>query len=850
MYDIRQLTLFKQHYRDSYDDSLSCQYSCWGYFDGLDIAPDDSPPDIQRDVPFSTLWHTNGKKVSEQIGNFSAQNIGLLRYQPDETAKDEVTCFWAENECMPYFAVMLVQLKDESKYAEAASLVERIGTSSSTDSGADITFRTMAYCTFDNTDLVLLIHSNNLNKLHQTLGNIEALPEICYAHSIVGVAEEYLKECQTLGAIPETFRNTNCWVHEYIPELQFNVVTNGDVDAVGILRTQLKQWARECGGGLRHATVADKSGHETFVICLRNVSVEDMLRLFIPGAFGTHQNPIYGTSVYNISTSLLFSRRSLSEVPERPEPKPPGQELPQTYFWCKQLMAHYRAKLGDAQNCGDESLCSYYQAMFQTLNTMSQYEQFTLSKGIFLALIPSLRMFSAQFFKMLANSNEPWAQENLKESLCQYLEYVNMVIYHTTHTDQIFLMVPGYSGTSFSIPIKLMLLFLWLSRKLTYVLNDSDHTYEFILTPVMESKPMTHLIEFDTADQDRLIAIKVSQRLLYHPRELTIILSHEIAHYVGTALRCRHTRLEQLTKLLAYYVAERLLPSEIWQAPSLQYEQQEACREWYFILRRSLQRHLEQNVEAFQDEEPYAEACAQQVARECRIWLVAQTERVESLVLRIPEELEQKMLEDHKAYVRQMKFLAQIQDQICENWKDLLRSNDCDEVTEEVFTISREIFSDLVALAVLQCEKEEYREAFSASEGVPIDESNCPVTQWARQDMVDRVVFSISDQDAMYNMAEQSAREKLYQYPGVQMYLKNYADECWEQIQQRFAIGDVQRVQKEIQTFYQLISKECGNHLVNIYAETVARIREYGEEVTMLLNAAAKENTGVSGDNL
>ena len=48
------------------------------------------------------------------------------------------------------------------------------------------------------------------------------------------------------------------------------------------------------------------------------------------------------------------------------------------------------------------------------------------------------------------NAESGKMMEKIKESVCQYLESVNSVMYHTTHTDQMFLMIPGYSGTTFA----------------------------------------------------------------------------------------------------------------------------------------------------------------------------------------------------------------------------------------------------------------------------------------------------------------------------------------------------------------------------------------------------------------
>lgn len=827
MHDIRLLTLYKQHYRDVYDVPLSCGYTCWGYFDGLDICPV-----VLGSSLFDSLWQANGQKVAAQKGDFSVQNIGLLRYLPDEAGQVAVDAFWTMNARMPFFAVMLIQLDNAETYREATKLAEREGCSQADDPAQKPYCRTIAYGTMDNTDLVLLVHSNSLNELQQSLRRIEMLSQIRYVHSIFAVAEMYLKVCKEEDKIQDTFRGNLCYVDEYIPEIQINVVTDGSSESKSIVHSQLRAYVGR-SARLRNATVSDKNGHESFVISLYNIRVANMLELFLPGGFATHQNPVYGKNVYNISTSLLFGRRRLYKLPLQQQSKLPKSSPAK--LWCKILMEDYQKKLACAQSNGDESLCSYYQAMFQTLNTMSQYEQFTLSENIFLALIPPLLMLHKQFSNALQSPEAKLHLVEFKESLCQFLEYANMVIYHTIHTDQIFLMVPGYSGTAFSIPIKLNLLFLWLSRKLTEVLNDSNHEYECILTPVMESTPMTHLIEFNSMDQNRLIAVKVSQRLLYSPRELTVILSHEIGHYVGTELRCRKYRLEQLSKLLAYYVAERLLPSELLDGTEPP-DQRDAYERWATILRDSLLKHLKQYAKVFQEADPsYSHACVEQLSGACQSWLAEQADLLQSLVLRVPKKLEEELLQLRHSYVRQMKFLSQMQREVQKNWINLLGSNDCENVITEMFEITREVFSDMAALAVLKCEEDEFSEAFSASEGVPMDESNRRARQWFRQDMANRVVFNGEGLNPEYNLPEPSAREEFYQYRATQDYIKAYACKCYGQIQKRLDHPDVRSVRDKIRAFYRSITARGDFSGVDIYAEISRCIGEYGHEIKQLL---------------
>ena len=154
-------------------------------------------------------------------------------------------------------------------------------------------------------------------------------------------------------------------------------------------------------------------------------------------------------------------------------------------------------------------------------------------------------------------------RQYIKESVCEFSNSVNSVIYHTVHSNQFFLMKPGYTGTTFLIPVKLCLMYLWVVQKEIVVLNDADHMYSCLLTPGLESRPETTLINMGLSEKDRLIHFSSSQRSLYMPRHFMIILTHEIAHYVGDKIRNRRLRLKNIIKTLAYFLAEKIVPEKL-----------------------------------------------------------------------------------------------------------------------------------------------------------------------------------------------------------------------------------------------------------------------------------------------
>ena len=73
-------------------------------------------------------------------------------------------------------------------------------------------------------------------------------------------------------------------------------------------------------------------------------------------------------------------------------------------------------------------------------------------------------------------------------------------------------MIPGYTGTTFLIPVKLCMMYLWMAKKEIELLNDGGYKYSCLLTPGLESRPESTLINMGRNDNDRLIHFSSSQR--------------------------------------------------------------------------------------------------------------------------------------------------------------------------------------------------------------------------------------------------------------------------------------------------------------------------------------------------
>lgn len=728
-YDIRLLTLYKQHYLDKYPTTLNSNYSCWGYYDGMDISEvkaEYKSSLFQNDSlsPISRLWYCTGEKIREINGQYSSQNIGLFRCTSWAAEKDENKIdFWKENLATIFFGVAFLQLTEPIQYEGFVKEIEKEFNANGTGNS---NCRIISYCTLDNADLVLLIHGNSLKEMELILQKIETRQEIRYQHSILGVSEEYLKECASKEKILRYWKGNNCAIDDKVARLEIRLVSSGEEKLVAIEKEILEETNKKFNiKNYDTAKYSYVSGHENLMISFEDTDVKSMLVFLLPDGFATHQNPTYRKRknkttgqyephLYNIETSYILNIANLSSISAETYSKDAKELEIEDSF--RNYIEKYKENL-KSQECQDEGLYAYYLALFQTLNSLVQYEQFALSKDIYYLLYPSFSVFDRKLQEALekAKNGNPVEMNQLKKSMCEYIESVNSVIYHTIHTNQVFLMIPGYSGTSFSIPIKLNMLFLWFTDCIAQLWESDKRQYQCILVPTMESKPETRLLQFSNEETNFLVCVKVSQRVLSMPRALLVILAHEMGHYIGN-VRCRKLRAEKLKIFVAQYLTNCVLPE-----PDKNVENSE--KTILGILRDKCQKNAEtiidNDLNQLETTGYYGKDVEKVLKSACRR-LLAET-RIDNTqsIMEIKKGLEKEFEKgnEFKNYI--VYIYHKIENAESNAMDQLIHGIMEKEITKEL-KIYREAFSDILAIRLLGCSKEAYEEAHRISEGTNI----------------------------------------------------------------------------------------------------------------------------------
>lgn len=733
MSDVRLLYLYKQHYLNDYKSGLNFDISCFGYYDELKIEKcgdryEENSDRKKSGSPLYQIWYDTGIGMSQLEGRFGVQTIGLFR-----KVREGDNEFWQLDDQMPYFFVGFVKVSGENENVRC--LKEQLETDFLEQcADDDVICDIIVYYTFDNADLVVLMHANSLKQMTKCAEKICRLQDVKYLHSIVGIRENYLLDCANKeGVLPE-WHGRSCHIDEQVDRMTFKAAIDGGEDCIDELKA-----------GIWRATDASVQssysyGHGNLYIEARGgrLDVGKMIQMMKPDGVLTHKNDIYGNGLYNIETSFYMSMNDFPGSGTRAAGDATlhgGRN--ENKSWCGETLKRFHGIFVVNNQYSntilkDEGIFSIFQAFMKTLNTLYQCEGFEMSNDIWFLIAPTVILFADKLKEILNDKellDEKIGLQVIKDNMKLYIESVNSIIYHMIHTDQMYLMIPGYSGTSFSISAKVSLFFLWYMQKLEKILNDRHDKYAFILNPIMESKPSTMEIDLGVNNKVRLICLKVSQRHLHMPRHLMLILGHEAGHYIGADGRCRKKRMDCILRILAYLLTEAIFPGN-YEGNAMGNQQRmifDAFRESKTEeIHNSVLKSLGVGVRVeFEDRDYHAKQLRIRLYPLCMKVLSGMEYGVDfqQLLFSTPETVRKLVRQDESDYMKDIKYISSIQNTLEENRMRFICSGMLQHIIDVLINVYQEIYADVVTMAVLECPFEDYETSYAVSEGFEITDN-------------------------------------------------------------------------------------------------------------------------------
>lgn len=801
IHGVKILTLMKQHYLDEYQQNLECAYSCWGYYDGIDVVDVEFKESglfkKKSNSAISDIWYQIARKERELEGKVSQQNIGLFRRAEGEEE------FWNESSRKIFLTVCFLQL---NKCEKAVEIAEKVESQSNTE--VDI----LTYFTFDNADVVAFLQSNSYQKILDTIKLWENEEEVLYVHSVCGVLEKSLRMVELNdGIIADA--SGNLLVNDTVDELQVDIVV-AKKGFVQCMKQKFQEWNDKFPlKNYESIEYSYRAGHANYTLSWKDTDMQSVLYLFLPNGIGTHLNGLFGEYIYNMETKVNMKKECFCDVSIDEEYE--NNECQKVGNWCQLQIATYQNYMEKALDNHDEGLYAYCKAMVQTINMLAQYENFQLSHKIFYIIYPAFHLFSRQLAK--ANSHD---SNKVKEAIKEFSEAVNSIVYHAIHTDQIFLMIPGYSGTSFSIPTKLSLFYLWYLDKISEILSDEEYEYQFFLTPVMETRPLTYTIDFGLPVGDRLIAARVSQRSLFIPRALMLILSHETAHYVGNVFRNRKLRLECVVRSLGYIIAEGISPYYTIENEDEKRRKREVIN---YATNRILSYMMPYIRECKESEKYHASQVEKLLKRACAEVLADENQELDLIL--------QRELDKSGSFNERIERMEEINRKAtrCEKRRiQMLGSSICERIVEVLLKLYREAFSDIAAKTILEFSKEDYDMAIDISEGMKVNKS------LGEERLREKVIVE-TPKSYLISAIKGEGNKDLVDYwmslDIVEIYLLKYVEQCRMDIETHINSSEERKKNvQEARRIMNMFSSDVANWK-EIYEIVLEKAVEYSEKV-------------------
>lgn len=768
------LVLYKQHYRNKYTQSLpDSSYSSWGYYDGFDIRI----PDVsytyasKKEISLLTKMHSESRKIITELqGFYGVQIIGLLRNQYNKTYEQFIENYKCKK--YPYFGIGFVMMNDKLQYDVLQKKIEE-------ENQKQNELQILVMQTFDTMDAVVLIQSNCLRELEKCLRTLENISQIVYLYTIVGVAQSYLNICSE-KKIELKWNERDCNIEKKIPLLTLKIASENPkkirtiIESKSIMETDINKYFKEADFKYMH-------GHHNVFIQFRNIPVKFLIFLLLPNGLLSHENELFGTSIYNIETDCLYDFDIADG--ERGQDTQVTDDLPEllTDMYIKTVQKY----LENENN-------TYLHNLVLILNALSQFEHFRMARDVYYLVFRAFNNFLMEFDKLSREKNDEKIDE-LNVEITKMIGYINSVVTQSIHTDQNFLAIPGYSGISFWLPIKLTIYYQELAYKIIKIYREKKHQYDVMLVPELETKPYTKEKRIEGSENIiHTIIVKFGQRMLFQP-SLHIVLIHELSHYIGEEYRQRILRKNKIVELMAFLTVKFLFKGVIQENGSIQKEID------------SYITNVQEKIEAFYlrkinkkcSNDYYASDIAK--ALQSAAWNIIMADSKDPLFEEVFGTLSDwdaiiKKIDEIEPGVDGEEIFFEVKNCLSSNRMKARYSVEVENLICSLVRVFKEIYSDISAYAILQFPFEEFQDAFSISEEKQIDNTNVDCQQSIREYVMAHIMKNGSEikvnNRGLEISGNNSVYDQMYSYDLVKKQLCEYAEECMKKIQYRFNKSD------------------------------------------------------------
>lgn len=550
----RAITFMSYHIPLAEDLGKTPQYSTIGFFDGM--FTERIKIDYERD-DLKSLWKYSVKKTAESQGKFSYQNI--FCFSKEEWNHYTDMEFWQEDTDseFPLLFVVFLQLSDYMTGED--SIKQQCCTFNDTlKDSLGITGKYYTYGTIDKNDFVVCIRGKDhtqaveaIKKLHSTKSGV------VYSYSVLSISYKVLDEINK--------RSYPYLYEQYVDSICLKGITNSfNPDRNIALDQRYYEFCDKLVDRLYPQNEKDKPeeerayriydilGESDFRLIARNVNLGKLLKEFGKGGcLGYFQSDL---RFYLYSSSLVLNTMTKPQlgIASSIKDKTIGQmnalvKAPLCEQLEKQMMNI--AKVLEYEPV-DERQVTFCQALWQLLQSLKVLESAPAKKYDFHSLYHPFAALVGILEGKLKKEEKVCGNKDIYE----FIHKISMTLHGTLRTDIQFFQIRDFNVIVHYAPAKLRAFYAIWALKLSEFYNsfgENTREYSFILSSGVFGE--THVKQLFTkySESNRLMLITTPERNLYAPRWLSMIIAHEVSHFVGTKIRERAFRHKVVLRVIA-----------------------------------------------------------------------------------------------------------------------------------------------------------------------------------------------------------------------------------------------------------------------------------------------------------
>lgn len=572
---------------------MEAEWKIFGYYDDLSVGNPITLPDKAMD--FEALWNIHMDQNEQLCGSYSKQIVFGFRNKKDDI-------FWEDAGKYPFLFFSMLQIsRDKTLEFTNAEFLEKFEKENTQND-----YKVITYTAVDYSDIIVVLLCKNYKVGETIIEDLHLIKDrkllsgptwdISYGYSFGAVNRDLIKSDKDL----EKFEGN-------VSDVQIYVIGK-KLDKIIITFEKMLELIEQNGCG----EYIDGISRSSLMGCNdQKIEIEELpWKLFLTfyrestGIFN-HTNKDYKANIVGVTTIIgkLADNNGIKQYVPMGSTKfddghrkknMDGRQGREEYkndtsdeneskspILCESMIQRCQKLLFKVDKTELNNIRRYY---VRILNSLGKFEVSPIHDYLFQTTICQLRMIMDMAEQAIndlgklkslkekldhGNGNNKTKigqieeivqgiENTFKSSSYDFIREFSIYVQNSERTDRQFTQAPDLDVVIYNTPVKLNAFynaFIYYMKEYLNTLSVNTvrkHEYEFLVYPGATDFVKLRERFQGISETKRMFLIELPEIETYHPKELMIILGHEVAHNVGSEIRNRELRTDKTRTILAY----------------------------------------------------------------------------------------------------------------------------------------------------------------------------------------------------------------------------------------------------------------------------------------------------------